>query len=74
MTVITLGEVMIHKLVVAALLASAVSVSVPAVAQAERPYANCTEAHDDGRHDIPQNDPAYWDGGDRDHDGFACDS
>ena len=41
---------------------------------AERPYANCTEAHDDGRWDIPQDDAAYWDGGDRDHDGYACDS
>lgn len=74
MTVITLGEIMIYKLAVAALLVGAVSIAVPAVAQAERPYANCTEARADGRSDIPQTDPAYWDGGDRDHDGFACDS
>ncbi|MDV3125935.1 hypothetical protein M1247_13485 [Mycobacterium sp. 21AC1] len=23
---------------------------------------------------MPQDDPAYWSGGDRDGDGFACDS
>jgi hypothetical protein len=50
------------------------SVGLAPAAVAERPYANCTEAHQDGRWDIPQNDPAYWDGGDRDSDGFACDS
>ena len=65
---------MIYKLAVATLLAGAVSVCIPAVAQAQRPYANCTEAHQDGRYDIPESDPAYWPGGDRDHDGFACDS
>jgi hypothetical protein len=37
-------------------------------------YDNCTEAHDDGRWDIPQSDDAYWEGGDRDDDGYACDS
>jgi hypothetical protein len=39
---------------------------------AARPYANCTEAHKDGRWNIPQDDPAYWPGGDRDRDGYAC--
>jgi Excalibur calcium-binding domain len=38
------------------------------------PYANCTAAHNDGRWDIPKADPDYWDGGDRDHDGIACES
>ena len=37
-------------------------------------YKNCTEAHQDGRWDIPQGDPDYWDRGDRDHDGIACES
>lgn len=65
---------MIIRVAAAVLLAGVVSIGLPAVAQADRPYANCTEAHDDGRYDIPESDPAYWDGGDRDHDGFACDS
>lgn len=63
-----------YKLVAMALLAGAVSIGLSPVAQAVRPYANCTEAHADGRYDIPESDPAYWDGGDRDQDGFACDS
>ena len=39
----------------------------------ERPYANYVEAHQDGRWDIPHDDPAYWDGGARDNEGYACD-
>lgn len=50
------------------------AVGLAPVAAAERPYKNCTEAHQDGRYDIPQDDPAYWSGGDRDGDGYACDS
>lgn len=49
-------------------------VAAAPAAMADGPYANCTEAHNDGRWDIPQNDPDYWDDGDRDHDGYACDS
>jgi hypothetical protein len=64
----------IRTLIVAALVVAVTAVGAAPVALAERPYANCTEAHDDGRWDIPQNDPAYWDGGDRDNDGYACDS
>jgi len=37
-------------------------------------YDNCTEAHDDGRWNIPQSDDAYWSDGDRDGDGIACES
>jgi Excalibur calcium-binding domain len=37
-------------------------------------YRNCTQAHQDGRYDIPQDDPDYWPGGDRDGDGIACES
>jgi hypothetical protein len=65
---------MIYKLATVALLTGAVSIGMPSVAHAERPYANCSEAHADNLWDIPRGDPAYWDGGDRDHDGFACDS
>jgi hypothetical protein len=44
------------------------------IAAAAGPYANCTQAHKDGRWDIPQDDPDYWSGGDRDGDGIACES
>ena len=43
-------------------------------AAAGGPYANCTQAHKDGRYDIPQGDPDYWSAGDRDSDGIACES
>lgn len=35
-------------------------------------YRNCSQAHADGRYDIPVGDPAYRPGLDRDHDGYAC--
>ena len=35
---------------------------------------NCTEAHNDGVWDIPSSDEAYWEDGDRDGDGIACES
>jgi hypothetical protein len=62
------------RIALCAVSSAVASVGLAPAAVAERPYADCTEAHQDGRWDIPQNDPAYWDGGDRDHDGFACDS
>ena len=37
-------------------------------------YATCTDAHNAGVFDIPKSDPAYWPDGDRDKDGYACDS
>lgn len=37
-------------------------------------YATCTDAHNANVWDIPKGDPAYWPDGDRDKDGFACDS
>ena len=43
-------------------------------AAAGGPYANCTQAHEDGRYDISQGDPDYWSAGDRDSDGIACES
>jgi len=45
-----------------------------APAGATGPYANCKAAHADDRYDIPQSDPDYWPGGDRDNDGVACES
>lgn len=37
-------------------------------------YRNCDEAHADGRWDIPEGDPAYRPGLDKDHNGIACES
>jgi hypothetical protein len=45
-----------------------------ATANADVTYKNCTQAHQDGRYNIPQGDPDYWSGGDRDGDGIACES
>ena len=65
---------MIRALVVALAIGAAAIGAAP-VATASGNYSpNCTEAHQDGRYDIPQGDPDYWDGGDRDKDGYACDS
>lgn len=36
------------------------------------PYKNCSEAHADGRYNIPEGDPAYASKLDRDRDGIAC--
>lgn len=43
-------------------------------ASAEGPYANCTDAKADGAYNIPQGDPNYWPGGDRDNDGISCEA
>jgi hypothetical protein len=64
---------MIRTLIVA-LAIGAAAVGAAPVALAEGKYKNCTEAHQDGRYDISKGDPDYWDGGDRDHEGYACDS
>jgi len=45
-----------------------------ASASADPPYANCSDAHADGRYDIPRDDPGYAPKLDRDHDGIACES
>ncbi|OBH43379.1 excalibur calcium-binding domain-containing protein [Mycobacterium mantenii] len=37
-------------------------------------YRNCAEAHAAGRWDIPEGDPAYRPGLDKDHNGVACES
>ncbi|MGN6337146.1 excalibur calcium-binding domain-containing protein [Mycobacterium sp.] len=41
-------------------------------ATASGPYRNCTEAHKDGRYNIPKGDPDYRPKLDRDNDGLAC--
>nr|WP_090275281.1 excalibur calcium-binding domain-containing protein [Mycolicibacterium komanii]CRL68256.1 Excalibur domain-containing protein [Mycolicibacterium komanii] len=65
---------MIKTFVVAAFVVTAPAIGLAPAALADGPYANCSAAHADGRYDIPQGDPDYWDGGDRDHDGIACES
>lgn len=40
--------------------------------KADPPYKNCTQAHQDGRYNIPRGDPAYQQKLDRDNDGIAC--
>jgi hypothetical protein len=64
---------MIKAIVVAAAIVGAAIGTAPATLAAG-PYANCTQAHKDGRWDIPQGDPDYWSAGDRDGDGVACES
>lgn len=46
-------------------------VLAPVVA-AGPPYKNCSEAHADGRYNIPEGDDAYSSKLDRDGDGLAC--
>lgn len=60
--------------IVAAFVAVAGLGLAPVVLAAAAPYGNCSEAHADGRYDIPRGDDAYWDDGDRDQDGIACES
>jgi hypothetical protein len=52
----------------------AMDVTVAPLTVAGPPYKNCSEAHADGRYDIPKDDPAYCPKLDRDHDGIACES
>jgi hypothetical protein len=64
---------MIKAFIVAVAVVGA-AVGIAPAALAAGPYANCTQAHKDGRYDIPQGDPDYWSAGDRDGDGIACES
>jgi excalibur calcium-binding domain-containing protein len=65
---------MFRVLIAAVFVCLAAAIGAAPLAQASGPYANCTQAHQDGRWDIPQDDPDYWPAGDRDHDGIACES
>ncbi|WP_308011588.1 excalibur calcium-binding domain-containing protein [Mycobacterium sp. WUMAC-025] len=53
------------------------STSAPTATMPNRPsvyYRTCAEAHAAGRWDIPEGDPAYRPGLDKDHNGIACES
>jgi hypothetical protein len=63
---------MIRVLLATGIAAVGLGVVLAPVASAQRPYKNCTAAHADGRYNIPEGDDAYWSGGDRDGDGYAC--
>jgi hypothetical protein len=65
---------MLVRLLIAAAAIAAVGFGVAPAASATGPYRNCTQAHQDGRWDIPSSDPDYWPAGDRDNDGIACES
>jgi hypothetical protein len=65
---------MIRTFIVALAIGAAAAIGGAPLANAHGSYSNCTEAHADGRYDIPQWDPDYWPGGDRDSDGIACES
>ena len=67
-------HIVIRALVIAAVAAgitTGATVTAP-MATASGPYRNCTEAHRDGRYNIPKGDPAYQPKLDRDNDGIAC--
>ncbi|MGX9790065.1 excalibur calcium-binding domain-containing protein [Mycobacterium sp. MMS18-G62] len=63
---------MIRLAIAAASVAAAASIALAPAANAACPYRNCSEAFADGVCNIPSSDPCYWKGGDRDHDGIAC--
>lgn len=53
------------------------STPAPTATMPNRPsvyYRTCAEAHAAGRWDIPEGDPAYRPGLDKDHNGIACES
>lgn len=69
-----MNTIVIRVLLVATAAAGIISgatVTAP-VASASGPYRNCTEAHRDGRYNIPKGDPDYRPKLDRDNDGIAC--
>ncbi|MEZ0363487.1 excalibur calcium-binding domain-containing protein [Mycobacterium sp. pUA109] len=63
---------MIRALLIAAGIVAGAAIAPPPSAVAGPPYRNCTEAHNDGRYNIPRDDPAYSPKLDRDGDGYAC--
>jgi hypothetical protein len=65
---------MIQALVMAAFVVAATAIGAAAPAAVASPYANCSEAKADGVYNIPRGDENYWEDGDRDQDGIACES
>jgi hypothetical protein len=65
---------MFRVLMAAVFVCLVTAIAAAPMASASGPYRNCTQAHTDGRWDIPMGDPDYWPGGDRDNDGIACES
>ncbi|OBI40144.1 calcium-binding protein [Mycobacterium kyorinense] len=63
---------MIRALLAAAGVVAAAAIGIAPAANAGPPYKNCTEAHNDGRYNIPEGDEAYSSKLDRDGDGLAC--
>ncbi|HEX2213760.1 MAG TPA: excalibur calcium-binding domain-containing protein [Mycobacterium sp.] len=63
---------MLRTLVVFAFVVAATAFGA-ATASAEV-YPNCKTAAEDGRYDIPSDDPAYGPHLDRDQDGIGCES
>jgi Excalibur calcium-binding domain len=61
---------MIRTFVIAAAI-GALAIGAAPVASAA-PYKNCTAAAQDGRYNIPSDDPAYGEWLDRDLDGIGC--
>lgn len=66
-----MGKLIHYRLFIASVMAIAGLGLTPAIAAASQ-YSNCSQAHADGRYNIPEGDPDYWDDGDRDGDGYAC--
>jgi hypothetical protein len=62
----------VRFLIAVIFIGAATAIGAAPAAVAAGPYANCSEAHADGRYNIPQDDPDYWEAGDRDGDGYAC--
>ena len=57
------------------IIACAIGIGAAPQSHASGPvYSDCDEANSAGVYNIPKGDPAYWPGGDRDKDGYACDS
>jgi hypothetical protein len=65
---------MIRVLIAAAFVCTAAAIGAAPAADADAPYPNCKAAAQDGRYDIPSDDPAYGPWLDRDQDGIGCES
>jgi hypothetical protein len=60
------------RILLAATALGGTALGVAPIAVADPPYQNCSQAHADGRYNIPKGDPAYSPKLDRDQDGYAC--